>query len=55
MCWTVVQNNAEDNVTWIHSYVSDERKEDLLRLRRAVAGSHSAHVQTEQPADRSHH
>jgi hypothetical protein len=26
MCRTVVQNNAEDNVTWIHSYVSDDGK-----------------------------
>ena len=26
MCRTVVQNNAEDNVTWIYSYVSDDGK-----------------------------
>jgi hypothetical protein len=26
MCRTFVQNNAEDNVTWIHSYVSDDGK-----------------------------
>ena len=26
MCRTVVLNNAEDNVTWIHSYVSDDGK-----------------------------
>ena len=24
MCRTVVMNNAEENVTWIHSYVSDD-------------------------------
>ena len=24
-CRTVVQNNTEDNVTWIHSYVSSDR------------------------------
>lgn len=27
MCLTAVLNNAEDNVTWIHSYVSDDGKE----------------------------
>jgi|SRR6185369_6065820 len=26
MCRMVVLNNAEDNVTWIHSYVRDDRK-----------------------------
>ena len=26
MCRTFVLNNAEDNVTWIHSYVSDDGK-----------------------------
>jgi hypothetical protein len=26
MCRTVVMNNAEENVTWIHSYVSDDGK-----------------------------
>ena len=24
MCRTVVMNNAEENVTWIHSYVSED-------------------------------
>ena len=24
MCRTVVMNNVEENVTWIHSYVSDD-------------------------------
>jgi hypothetical protein len=24
MCATVVQNNAADGVTWVHSYVSDD-------------------------------
>jgi hypothetical protein len=26
MCLTVVSNNAEDNVTWIHSYVTKDKK-----------------------------
>ena len=26
VCRTIVLNNAEDGVTWIHSYVSDDRK-----------------------------
>ena len=26
MCRLIVLNNCEDNVTWIHSYVSEERK-----------------------------
>jgi len=25
LCQTVILNNAEDNVTWIHSYVSEDR------------------------------
>ena len=26
MCLSVVSNNAEDNVTWIHSYVTMDKK-----------------------------
>jgi len=26
ICLTVVSNNAEDNVTWIHSYVTKDKK-----------------------------
>ena len=26
MCRTVVLNNAEDDVTWVHSYISDDQK-----------------------------
>jgi hypothetical protein len=26
ICLNVVQNNSDDNVTWIHSYVSDDKK-----------------------------
>jgi hypothetical protein len=26
LCRTVVQNNAEDGVTWVHSYVTPDRK-----------------------------
>ncbi len=26
MCLTVVSNNAEDNVTWVHSYVTKDKK-----------------------------
>ena len=26
MCLTVVSNNAEDNVTWVHPYVTEDKK-----------------------------
>lgn len=26
MCLNVVDNNTDENVTWIHSYVSDDKK-----------------------------
>ena len=26
MCHTVVESNAEDLVTWVHSYVSDDKR-----------------------------
>ncbi len=26
VCLNVVDNNTDDNVTWIHSYVSDDKK-----------------------------
>ena len=26
LCRTIARNNAEDGVTWIHSYVSDDRR-----------------------------
>lgn len=27
VCRTVAQNNAEDGVTWVHSYVASDRKQ----------------------------
>jgi len=29
MCLNVVSNNAEDNVTWIHSYVTKDKKKSF--------------------------
>jgi len=29
VCATVVSNNAEDQVTWIHSYVSDDKSKSF--------------------------
>ena len=45
MCRTVVLNNGEDDVTWIHSYVGDDRKKSYCicdapspeAIRRAAA------------------
>ena len=37
ICLGVVDRNADDGVTWIHSYVSERSLEDLLRLRRPDA------------------
>ena len=34
VCLGVVDRNAELGVTWVHSYVSEDRDQDLLRLRR---------------------
>jgi len=48
MCLSVVSNNAEDNVTWIHSYVTKDKKktfciydapsEDAIRKSAKVNG-----------------
>ena len=32
ICLTVVSTNAEDNVTWIHSYVTMDKKKNFLHL-----------------------
>ena len=45
LCRTVVLNNSEDDVTWIHSYVGDDRKKTYCicdapspeAIRRAAA------------------
>ncbi len=29
MCLSVVSNNAEDNVTWVHSYVTKDKKKSF--------------------------
>lgn len=29
ICLTVVENNSEDNVTWVHSYVSDDKSKSF--------------------------
>jgi hypothetical protein len=33
MCRLVAFNNAEDNVTWLHSYVSDDGKKTFLHMK----------------------
>ena len=38
ICQTVVQRNAELGVTWVHSYVSEDKKTTYLRLRRPHVG-----------------
>ena len=46
-CLTVVANNAEDGVTWVHSYVSDDKRKTFCiydgpspeAVRRAAARS----------------
>jgi inhibitor of KinA sporulation pathway (predicted exonuclease) len=32
ICETVVNTNADDLVTWVHSYVTPDKPEDLLHL-----------------------
>ena len=39
LCRKVIDNNAEDGVTWIQSYVSTRSQAHLLHLRRSNAGS----------------
>ena len=39
VCRTVLLNNAEDEVTWIHSYVSDDQKKTLTSLALAACSS----------------
>ena len=29
ICFGVVDNNSEDNVTWVHSYVSDDKSKSF--------------------------
>ncbi len=46
-CLTVVGNNAQDQVTWVHSYVADDKKKTFCiydapspeAIRRAAARS----------------
>ena len=34
LCRTVTQRNAEQDVTWVHPYVSDDKRAHILRPRR---------------------
>lgn len=55
VCLTVVGNNAMDGVTWVHSYVTPDKEEDLLYLRCAFAGSHPHGSETQQLAGGYHY
>ena len=39
-CRGVIERNGLEGVTWIHSYVSDDRRKTFLRLRRPQPRGH---------------
>jgi hypothetical protein len=47
VCFAVVERNADDGVTWVHSYVSDDKKKTFCvydapspeAIRRTAAGN----------------
>ena len=51
----VVDRNADDGVTWVHSYVSDDQQEELLRLRRSDSRGDPPDGAAKRPAGRPHH
>jgi hypothetical protein len=40
-CLAVVDSNLADQVTWVHSYVSADKKKTVLHIRRARTRGHS--------------
>ena len=55
ICLGVVDRNADDGVTWVHSYVSDDQTEELLRLRRPDSRGDPPHGAAQRAAGRPHH
>jgi len=54
-CLGVVESNLADQVTWLHSYVSADKKKSFLRVRRTLTGGHSPHRRPQQAPCRKHH
>ena len=54
ICQTVVDNNLEEHVTWVHSYVTDDKRKTFCIYDgpspEAILESRPA----QQPADRPH-
>jgi hypothetical protein len=56
VCLSIVDRNADDEaVTWVHSYVSDDKAQDVLRLRRPDARGDSQGRGAERDPGRPHH
>ncbi|HEY0747232.1 MAG TPA: nickel-binding protein [Steroidobacteraceae bacterium] len=48
LCRTVVQNNAEDGATWIHSYVTPDHKSTFCIYARGSSQGGDAQQAAEQ-------
>ena len=55
VCGSVVDRNADEGVTWVHSYVSEDKTQDVLRLRRAQPGGDPQDREAQRPAGRPDH
>ena len=55
VCLAVVERNADEGVTWVHSYVSDGPAEDILRLRRPEPGGDPKDGGPQRAPGRPHH
>ena len=55
LCQGVVERNHEEGVTWIHSYVSADRRKTFCRLRRAKPGGDPQDRSAQRPSGRANH
>ena len=54
-CLAVVESNLADQVTWVHSYVSVDKKKTFCIYDGPSPGGDSPHRQPQQTSRRAHH
>lgn len=55
LCGAVIDINAEEGATWVHSYVTPDRKRTILHLGRADARGRPPGGEPQQAADLADH
>ena len=55
ICRGVVERNADDGVTWVHSYVSTDKRTTFCVYDAPTPGGHPPKREPQSPPHRHHH